>query len=49
MSLPHLIRQMREGDTEKDWLLPEHHSEEQEEALGRVCEIPECGLFFLCY
>lgn len=48
MSLMHLL-QTREADTEEDWLGPEHHSAEQEEALGKVCQIPEHGLFLLCY
>ena len=48
MSLTHLL-DVREGDTEKGWGLSERRSEGQEEALGKVRQIRECGLFFPCY
>lgn len=47
LSPTHLL-QTRQADTEEDWVWPEHHSAEQEEALRKVCQIPEHGLFLLC-
>lgn len=45
MSLTHPIHQMRGGGAEKDWMLPKHYSEEQEEALGKVCQTPGVSSF----